>query len=43
MKDNPKLDDMAVTRKFQRVSVLPVAKEEWDEVLRMAKEIAARA
>jgi len=37
MKDNPKLDDMAVTQRGQRVSVLPVTRDEWDEVLRMAK------
>lgn len=40
MKDNPKLADMSVTQRGQRVSVLPVEKDEWDEVLRMAREKA---
>ena len=36
LKANPALDAMAVTQRFQRLSVQPVTPAEWDEVLRMA-------
>ena len=38
MKANPRLRDMAVVRPFQRLSVQPVTKEEYDEVVRMGSK-----
>ena len=35
LKDNPKLCEMLVVQKGQRLSIQPVTKTEWDEVLRM--------
>ncbi|MBI3129314.1 MAG: EVE domain-containing protein [Candidatus Tectomicrobia bacterium] len=37
MKANPRLKDMPVVRPFQRLSVQPVTKEEFEEVVRMGK------
>jgi len=37
LKENPALDAMLVVRKGQRLSVMPVLDDEWNEVLRMAK------
>lgn len=37
LKANPTLADMAVVQRFQRLSVQPVTKAEFAEVLRMAK------
>lgn len=37
MKANPRLEGMLVVRKGQRLSIMPVEQEHWDEVLRMAK------
>ncbi len=37
MRENPRLAQMRVTQKGQRLSVQPVSKEEFDEVLRMAR------
>lgn len=39
IKANPRLSEMKLV-KMSRLSVSPVTKEEWDEVLRMAKEPA---
>ena len=38
LKENPKLAEMRVTQKGQRLSVQPVTRKEFDEVLRMAKK-----
>ena len=35
LKENPKLKDMLVIRRGMRLSIQPVTKEEWEEVLRM--------
>lgn len=37
IKANPKLKDMKLVQKGSRLSVQPVAKEEWDEILNMAQ------
>ena len=37
MKDNPKLKNMRLIQRGNRLSVMPVTKEEWDEVLKMGK------
>ena len=37
MKANPKLKNMPVVRPFQRLSVQPVTKEEYEEVVRMGR------
>jgi predicted RNA-binding protein with PUA-like domain len=42
LKDNPRLADMAVTQRGQRVSVLPVTAGEFEEVLHMAAELASQ-
>jgi predicted RNA-binding protein with PUA-like domain len=39
VKENPKLDEMKLVQKGQRLSVQPVTKQEWDEVLRMEKRL----
>ena len=39
IKDNPLLPNMMVARRGMRLSVQPVAKEEWDEVVRMGTQI----
>ena len=36
LKSNPKLKDMRVTQKGQRLSVQPVEKKEFDEVIKMS-------
>ena len=36
LKSNPKLEDMRVTQKGQRLSVQPVEKKEFDEVIKMS-------
>ena len=35
VKENPRLKDMLLVRKGMRLSIQPVTREEWDEVLRM--------
>lgn len=42
LKANPKLKKMLVVQKGQRLSVQPVTKEEFGEVVRMAKETGRR-
>ena len=37
IKQNPKLQNMMVVRKGARLSIQPVAQEEWDEIIGMAK------
>ncbi len=37
VKSNPKLKNMKLIQKGNRLSVMPVAKEEWDEILKMGK------
>ncbi len=37
IKDNPKLKNMKLVQKGNRLSVMPVTKEEFDEVVRMGK------
>jgi predicted RNA-binding protein with PUA-like domain len=37
IKANPKLKDMKLVQKGSRLSVQPVTKEEWDEILNMAQ------
>jgi predicted RNA-binding protein with PUA-like domain len=37
IKKNPKLKNMKLLQKGNRLSVMPVAKEEWDEVIKMSK------
>ncbi len=37
IKDNPKLDGMILTRRGNRLSIMPVEPEHWREILRMAK------
>ena len=39
---NPKLKDMRVVQRGQRLSVQPVTKAEFEEVLRMARETARK-
>ncbi len=43
LKDNPALEGMRVVQKGQRLSVQPVDKAHYDEVLRMHKRLAAGA
>ena len=38
IKDNPRLQDMMVARRGMRLSIQPVAKEEWDEVVAMGSK-----
>ena len=38
IKDNPRLQDMMVARRGMRLSIQPVAKEEWDEVIAMGSK-----
>ncbi len=38
IKENPRLKDMMVARRGVRLSIQPVAKDEWDEVIEMGKE-----
>ncbi len=35
LKQNPRLNDMALVRKGNRLSIMPVTKAQWDAVLRM--------
>ncbi len=37
MKQNPKLQDMKLVQRGNRLSVMPITKEEFDEILRMSK------
>lgn len=37
IKSNPKFKNMKLIQKGNRLSVMPVAKEEWDEILNMGK------
>ena len=37
LKNNPALADMALVRKGNRLSIMPVTKEEWNEILAMEK------
>ena len=37
IKANPKLKKMRLIQKGNRLSVMPVAKDEWDEVQKMGK------
>lgn len=38
LKDNPKLDEMLVVQRGQRLSIQPVTEAEWDEVLLMSEQ-----
>jgi predicted RNA-binding protein with PUA-like domain len=35
IKANPKLKNMKLIQRGQRLSVMPVTKDEWDEILKM--------
>ena len=35
LKDNPKLADMRLVQKGNRLSIMPVTKKEWDIILKM--------
>jgi predicted RNA-binding protein with PUA-like domain len=37
MKNNPKLKNMRLIQRGNRLSVMPVGKDEWDEIIRMSK------
>jgi len=37
LKNNPALEDMALVRRGNRLSIMPVTKEEWNEILAMEK------
>jgi len=37
IKDNPKLKNMRLIQRGNRLSVMPITKEEWDEILKMGK------
>ena len=37
IKKNPKLKDMKLIQRGNRLSVMPVAKDEWDEILKMGE------
>ncbi len=37
IRQNPKLKDMKVIQRGNRLSVMPVTKEEWDEIVKMGK------
>jgi len=37
IKDNPKLKNMRLIQRGNRLSVMPVAKDEWDEIIKMSK------
>lgn len=37
IKDNPKLKNMRLVQRGNRLSVMPVEKNEWDEILKMGK------
>ena len=37
MKQNPKLQDMKLVQRGNRLSVMPITKEEFDEIVRMSK------
>ena len=37
IKDNPKLKKLRLIQRGNRLSVMPITKEEWDEILKMGK------
>lgn len=39
IKGNPKLENMRLVQRGNRLSVMPVKKEEWDEIIKMAADI----
>jgi predicted RNA-binding protein with PUA-like domain len=39
VKQNPRLKDMLLVRKGMRLSIQPVTREEWDEVIAMGNQV----
>ena len=37
IKDNPKLKNMRLIQRGNRLSIMPISKKEWDEILKMGK------